>query len=94
MYLNLFLPHINHKYKSINNYEHAWKKPISLPVVCVAAPIFGAFLHSFVHRRLNFCAFLLSFDCRRLKNWISVGDRTTGLFPCMIMKCIYILYLY
>ena len=36
-----------------------------------------------VRRRPNFWAFLLSFVRRRLKNWISVGDRITGLFPCM-----------
>ena len=32
---------------------------------------------------LNFWAFLRSFARRRLKNWISVGDRITGLFQCM-----------
>ena len=48
-----------------------------------AAPNFWAFLHSFVRRRPSCWAFLRSFARRRLKNWISVGDRITGLFPCM-----------
>ena len=38
----------------------------------------GAFLHSFVCRPPNFWAFLHSSARRRLKNWISVGDRITG----------------
>ena len=50
-------------------------------VVCVAAPNFWAFLHSSVRRRPNFWAFLHSFARRSHKNWISVGDRITGLFP-------------
>ena len=47
-------------------------------------PKFLCVLHSFVRRHPNFWAFLRSFALRRLKNWISVGDRITGLFPCML----------
>ena len=52
-------------------------------VVCVAAPNFWAFLHSFVRCRPKFWAFLRSFTRRLLKTWISVGDRITRLFPWM-----------
>ena len=34
--------------------------------------------------RPNFWVFLRSFAHRRLKNWISVGDRITRLFPFML----------
>ena len=67
-------------------------------VACVGAPNIWAFLRSFARRRPNFWAFLRSFVrlCpifwaflrsyarRPLKNWISVGDRITGIFPCML----------
>ena len=66
---------------------------MSPPVVhfeaCVAEPNLWAFLHSFVSLRPNFWPFLRSFVRRRLKNWICVGDRITGLFPCMAMRMIY-----
>ena len=56
--------------------------PVVHFVVCVAAPNFWPFLHSFVRRRQpNFCEFLRSFARRRLKNWITVCDRITGS-PC------------
>ena len=48
-------------------------------VVCV----FSVKGHSFDRRRPNILAFLRSFARRRLKNWISVGDRITGLLTCM-----------
>ena len=66
---------------------HTWKKAH----VAAGGPFcsvrrrpkfFLAFLHSFVRRRPNFWEFLHNFARRRLKNWISVGDRITELFPC------------
>ena len=58
---------------------HTWKKPMSPPVVhfvvSVAAPIFWPFLRIFARRRL--------------KNWISVGDRITGLFSCVLTVFLY-----
>ena len=49
-------------------------------ILWCASPNFWAFLHSFVRCRPNFRARLRSFARRRLKNWISVGDRIKVYF--------------
>ena len=60
-------------------------------VVSVTAPKFlGVFTQFCPSPPQFFLAFLHSFARRRLKNWISVGDRITGLFPCMKLTPVFV----